>query len=150
MITNSVELVRLRAEWDGVCKMQRHKTMLVASALAFGAIRSTALADAVANLPLLLAFDVLRQVLKQLKRQGLVKSKRHSLGDLMDDAQTAVPWLDWRTLRDGVRRRNAVAHDGAIHPRKQCWEDVDLIGRQLTLWKVVDVPSPIGPNGEIR
>jgi hypothetical protein len=120
--------------------MQERLSMLTATAFAFGLIRPFALTDAVANLPVLLAFDVLGQVLQQLRDEGRFRCKREQLGVLMDDAQTSLAWLDWPALRDGVRRRNEIAHDGKLFDRKQCWDDVRRIEQQLMAWGVLATP----------
>lgn len=92
------------------------------------------------NLPLLLAFDVLRQVLNQLKKEKQFTCSSDHLGPLMDDAKTALPWFDWQAVRDGVHRRNAVAHDGALLDGKVCIADIERIESQLVAWQVIDPP----------
>jgi hypothetical protein len=85
----------------------------------------------------MLAFDVPGETLKQLRDEGDFISKARFVGPLMDDAKGSLRWGDWDALREAVRRRNAVAHDGALHPRSQCWADIDSVETQLNAWGVL-------------
>jgi hypothetical protein len=59
---------------------------------------------------------------------------------LLKAARTSLPWLDWEALRDGVRRRNEIAHEGALFGSDVCLADIMQIERQLAAWKVIDAP----------
>src|SRR5262245_25385227 len=63
------------------------------------------------NLPLLLACDALREALVAARDAGHFACGSDYAGPLMDAAKDALPWSNWQALRDGVRRRNRVAHD---------------------------------------
>lgn len=89
------------------------------------------------NLPLLLAFDVLGQVLREARKQGCFACKRGTLGDLMDAAKTTLVWIDWDELRAGVHRRNGIAHDGELFSANICGKDIENIQGQLVAWGVI-------------
>ena len=124
----------LHPEWAGVVQMRERMKTLAVVAFATGAINAVALREVLYNLPLLLAFDVLRQALALAKREGQFRSQRTGLGDLMDASQTSLAWIDWPTLRAGVRRRNEIAHDGKLFDSAQCLSDIDLVENQLKAW----------------
>jgi hypothetical protein len=56
----------------------------------------------------------------------------------MDSAKTALPWLEWQRLRDGVRLRNEIAHEGTLLSAQVCTQHLDLVAHQLRAWGVID------------
>ena len=138
MIKDPSELTRLQTEWAGVQRMRDRMKLLLTATFASGAFTAPALGDVVYNLPLLLAFDVLRQVLVALKDEGAFTCRTSQLGPLVDAAKSALPWRDWQEIRDGVRRRNEVAHDGMLHNAKSCNKDIEAVGHELVAWGVID------------
>jgi hypothetical protein len=54
---------------------------------------------------------------------------------LVEASQGALSWLDWQAVRDGVHRRNAVAHDGELFDSHTCLADITRI--ELA-WGVID------------
>ena len=131
-------LQHLKLEWAGVAKMRERMRTLVVVTFATGAITGPALASVLYNLPLLLAFDVLQQTLAKARDQNFFPCSRDQLGVLMECAKDCLPWNDWPGLRDGVRRRNQVAHDGQLFSAEQCLLDVANIENQLVSWAVID------------
>src|SRR5882762_5888551 len=105
MIVNANTVTALRSEWTGVVRMRDRMKLLVTATFAGGAFTAPALATVVYNLPLLLAFDVLKQVLLAARDEGQFACSRSQLGNLMDSARVALSWIDWNSLREGVRRR---------------------------------------------
>src|SRR5689334_18849979 len=99
------------SQWAGVLRMHDRMQTLVVNTFVGGGFTGPALAKVVYNLPLLLAFHVLKQVLIAARNKGLFVSSRSNLDTMMDNAKAAMPWVDFTGLRDGVRRRNEVAHD---------------------------------------
>jgi hypothetical protein len=137
MIANPNSLATLQTEWHGVIQMRERMRHLVVSTFAFDANKSPAFGDLFYNLPFLLAFDVLKQVLLQAREEGLFAASRHRLVDLMDSAKTALPWVDWQCLREAVKRRNEVAHDGKLFGDIQCLQDIADIEAQLVAWGII-------------
>ena|SRR5688572_4924512 len=137
MLSDATTFADLRLEWDGVEQMQKRMQTLCVVTFASGGITAHGLAKVVYNMPLLLAFSVLGETLLAIRREGHFTGKRDHVGPLMDDAKTSLTWLDWQSLRDGVKRRNQVAHDGVLFESKQCLEDIDLVRKQLAAWTVI-------------
>jgi len=138
MVTDTPELENLRQEWAGVRRMLQRVQSLCLTTFADAAIAATALPKIVYNLPLLLAFDVLRQVLRQLRNEGKFTCPQSQLGSLVEASKAALPWLDWQAVRDGVHRRNGVAHDGELFDSDTCLADITRIEQQLFAWGVID------------
>lgn len=138
MILNPTRLRTVEAEWEGVIRMRERMDHLVVTTFAFDPITSPVFGNILYNLPLLLAFDVLRQVLMQWEDRDTTSG--HSLEELLDGARTTVPWMDWQCLREAVDRRKEVAHDGRLLGDKQCLQDIANIESQLQAWGVITAP----------
>lgn len=137
MIANLNSLATLQAEWQGMIQMRERIQQLVISTFAFDPIRSPAFGNILYNLPLLLAFDVLKHVLLEAREEGQFIVSGRRLGDLMDSAKISLPWIDWQGLREGVNRRNEVAHDGKLLGDQQCLQDIADVEAQLLAWGVI-------------
>ena len=137
MIKDPDCLRNLKEEWAGVSKMRDRMKMLLAATLAGGAFTAPALGGVVYNLPLLLAYDVLGQALRDLRDQGEFACKSNFLGQLVEASKTRISWLDWQKVRDGVHLRNTVAHDGALHEAKVCWDAIAAVENQLSSWGII-------------
>jgi hypothetical protein len=145
MKLSSATVEKLRVEWDGVVQMRTRMESIVMGTFAggsplsgFSSLAGFAVRDIVYNLPLLLAFDVLKQVLAKARDESLFVCSRNQLGDLMESGKDFLPWIDWDALREGVRRRNAVAHDGELFDGKQCLKDIGSVEAQLVAWNIID------------
>jgi hypothetical protein len=136
LITNATALAAIRSEWSAVLKVRERMNRLMAGPV--GSVADGALHSVVYNLPLLLAFDVLGKVLRALKRQRQVPGERDQLGDLMDIFQGDPSWLEWSVLRDGVRRRNAIAYAGELFPGVECLADIEAVEEQLREWQILE------------
>jgi hypothetical protein len=89
------------------------------------------------NLPFLLAFDLLKQVLMQESDEDKFTGFLPELGDLMDSAKTSLTWVNWQCLREGVKRQNEVAHSGKLFGDIQCLQDIAYIESQLASWGII-------------
>ncbi len=118
--------------------MRERMRHLVLSTFAFDAKKSPAFGDILYNLPFLLAFDVLKQVLLQARDEGRFTGSRPQLGDLIDSAKNSLPWIDWQCLREGVKRRNEVVHDSKLFGDLQCLQDIAHIEVQLLAWGIIN------------
>ncbi len=131
-------VAELQEEWAGVVKMRDQMKTVVTVTFAGGALTGTRLRSIIFNLPLLLAFDVLKQTLAKAKAEKLFKCKGDSLGALMDCAGQTLEWTNWKKMDEAKDRRNEIAHDGALFDQKQCLKDIDSIENQLSAWKIID------------
>ena len=137
MIMNLNSVATLQAEWDGAVRMRDCVRHLVISTFAFDAKKSPAFGDLLYNLPFLLAFSVLKEVLLQAREEGRFTSSRPQLGDLIDSAKNSLPWIDWQCLREAVKRRNEVMQNGRLLGDVQCLQDIAEVEAQLIAWDII-------------
>ena len=145
MIVNPSSLASLQAEWDGAVRMRDRVRHLVSSTFAFDTKKSPAFGDVLYNLPLLLAFNVLKQVLLQAREEGLISSSQRQLSDLMDSAKTALEWIDWQLLWEGVKRQDEVAEGNKLFGDGQCLKYIAFIEAQLVAWGIITAAEPCSP-----
>ena len=143
MILRPSTVKEVKSAWDGVVRMRERmdhiQMMAFAGGLFGGGGAGNALRDVLYNLPLLLAFDVLKQALAAARDENLFNcAARASLGKLMKCGKDSLTWNDWKNLREGVRRRNAVAHDGELFGQKECQKDIASVEAQLIAWEIID------------
>jgi hypothetical protein len=137
MIANPSTLTALQAEWQAVVHMRERMRALAASTFAFDASTSPAFGDILYNLPFRLAFDVLKKVLLQAKAEGIITTSQQRLADLVDSASNTLSWNNWQALRDAVRRRNEVVHEGKLLGDEQCLQDIADVEAQLIAWRII-------------
>ena len=138
MIVDPSSLATLQDEWQTVMQMRERMKELVISTLAVDASTSPAFGDVLYNLPFRLAFEVLKKVLLQAKGEGLIPASQQRLADLMDSATSSLPWNNWQSLRDAVKRRNEVVHEGKLLGDEQCLQGIDDVESQLIAWRIID------------
>ena len=138
MIANPSSLTLLQAEWQTVRQMRERIKGLIITTFAVDAFSSAAFGDVLYNLPFRLAFEVLKKVLLQATAEGLISTSQQRLADLMDSATSSLPWNNWQSLRDAVKRRNEVVHEGKLLGDEQCLQAIDDVESQLIAWRIID------------
>ena len=138
MIFSSTTAAELSTEWSGVIRMRERMQKQVVGA--FVGLHGVGLSSILYNLPLLLAFDMLKTALERARAEKLFDCQgRHpGLSKLMECAKDKLDWIDWNSLQEGVRRRNAIAHDGELYDSEQCLQDIENVEAQLVSWGVVN------------
>jgi hypothetical protein len=127
----------IKEKWSGVIKMRERMKTLVVVTFATGRITGRPVADVVYNLPVLLDFDVIKESLICARDASLFNCRGKSLGVLMDCAKDSLRWIDWQEMRNGVRRRNEIAHDGVLFGSIECLKDIDQVEAQLSDWNLI-------------
>ncbi len=89
------------------------------------------------NVPLLLAYGALDQVLGQLIAEGRFISKARMLGARMEASRDVLPWRDYSLVDEGKNRRNDLAHKGKLLSEADCLRYIKAIGAELKAWGVV-------------
>lgn len=92
------------------------------------------------NLPLVLAYGVLDQVLSDFMEKGLFPSpnrKRPLLGDKMIASRHHLQWRNYEFVEQGKNARNNLAHEGYLLGKFQCLEFIDAIENELNGWGVL-------------
>lgn len=137
MIIHPNSLTHLQEKWQGVIHMRERMDHLVISTFAFDPITSPAFGNILYNLPFLLAFDVLQQVLLQAKEEEQFTGSGQKLADLIESAKVSVPWLDWQSLSEAAARQSEVAQEGKLWGDRQCLQDIASIEAQLCAWGII-------------
>jgi hypothetical protein len=126
---------KVRIEWQGADKM---RTRMVRHVLGgFMGLRQLGLPDAIYNLPLLLAVEVLKKTLQRAKAQYGFESDSWSFADLMAGSRAVLTYENYSALWAAMQRRNAIAHNGELFPAQVCLEDIANIEKQLYAWQLV-------------
>ena len=92
------------------------------------------------NLPFVLAYAVLDQVLAELINQGTFQCAGKEplpLGTKMEASKNAVPWQDYDKIKNGKKDRNDLAHEAKLLNKDKCFEYIDAIETELKAWGVL-------------
>ncbi len=137
MIKDAAELDRVQKEWAVVSDLRgRIKVNLFAGAGLDGFF-SHFLADCANNLPFLHACSVLNETLLQLRDERVFQCKNRTLGALVKAAEHNLTWADYAAVKDIVKKRNELAHEGVLHSREDCWRYISVIETELRGWSVL-------------
>ena len=136
MITDPKILASIRSQWRVVKRFCESSHVQYMSPS--GAYINETPPERFFNLPLILAFSVLDQVLKELIQQGSVPRPNGGLlGAKMKSARSAIAWQNYNYVECGKDERNAVAHDGKLLDREACLAFVNAIEIELYAWQVL-------------
>lgn len=138
MISDSIALAEIRASWQGVEALRGRVQRALLGAFAQGGSSAIFAADAANNLPFVHACAVLNDILGELAREGRFSCKSIFLGRLLAASEEKLPWNDFALIKEGVERRNGVAHRGELLPRGDCWKYIDAIKAELVAWGVLE------------
>jgi hypothetical protein len=138
MIRDRKALTEIRRSWQGVEALRGQlQRSAFASVGLIGGVFPHKLSDAAHNLPFIHAHGILNDTLRQLAVEGTISCSSIFLGKLVSAAKRKLPWQDLNLIRAGVKKRNAVAHNGQLLSRRDCWKHVDATGQELKAWGVV-------------
>jgi hypothetical protein len=94
------------------------------------------------NLPLVLAYSSLDEVLTELAGQGVFTFRaRAMLGEKMKASRNALPWMDYAEVEAGRIARNAIAHDGELLDREECFRFIAAIQAEFVAWGILDAAA---------
>lgn len=108
------------------------------SAIPGGIINETP-PEEIYNLPFVLAYAVLDQVLGELMDQGSSpKPKgRPQLGAKMAASKAVLQWTDYDLVAKGKDVRNDLAHEAKLVAKEDCFRFIDAIEGELKAWGVI-------------
>jgi hypothetical protein len=138
MINDPLMLSEIGKQWAAVRTLCRgsHRQIVMPGA---GTYCETP-PDELFNLPLVLAYGVMDQVLDELILQGTFPNpsgRKPPLGAKMDASRAHPSWLDYAQIELGKKARNDVAHEGTLFPKADCLRFIDAIERQLKAWGII-------------
>ena len=134
---SATELTSFAEQWDVVQRFcsSSHRTWVGPA----GAISETP-PESFFNLPVVLAFSLLDEVLDSLMAQGAFpppRGHRPMLGPKMAASRAHLPWQDYIRVERGKDQRNALAHQGVLISNADCLAIVDAIGVELVAWGAI-------------
>ena len=91
------------------------------------------------NLPFLLAFATLDQVLTELIAQGTIQCQRKfpPFGVKMAAAANILPWQNYALIESLKNVRNDLAHEARLLDKGACFAFIDAIESELKAWRVL-------------
>ncbi len=94
------------------------------------------------NLPFVLAYAILDQVLAELINQDTIQytgKKPPPLGAKMEASKKApeIKWQDYEKIEKGKEDRNDLAHEAKLLDKNKCFEYIDAIETELKAWGVL-------------
>jgi hypothetical protein len=123
-------------DWEGVRKLERkfaNLTWIVPGGSGITESRP----DESYNIPFVLAYAVLDQVLTQPQNEGVFKSKNLLLGNKMHASRNRLPWQDYDKVYSGKEERNDLAHEAKLVAKADCLAYIDAIEVELKAWGVI-------------
>jgi hypothetical protein len=135
MIRDPDVKAEIQQDWAGVRKLCEfvHRCYMMPG---MGVINETRPDDSY-NIPLVLAYAVLDQVLNELIAQGDFKCKSFLLGEKMDASKGTLKWQDYQLVFNGKEARNDLAHKAMLVPKDNCLRFIDGIERELQAWGII-------------
>ena len=140
MIHDQSVLFEIGQEWAAVKKLcaQSHRQAQIPG----GSFIIETPPESFYNLPFLLAYGILDQVLTELIDQGTIqlngkKKKRLLLGDKISASVGVVPWQDYSLIGSGKTARNELAHEATLLNRNDCFQFIKAIETELKAWGVL-------------
>ncbi|MRV70223.1 hypothetical protein GJ700_00620 [Duganella sp. FT92W] len=137
MISNPTIILSLRQQWAVVTRFCSNSHSQYMSSC--GSFINETPPESFFNLPLLLAYGVLDQVLEELVEQGTVPkpSGKPSLGTRMIASCGVIPWKDYDCVDNGRGERNDLAHEGKLLDREACFRFISAVENELKAWHIL-------------
>lgn len=89
------------------------------------------------NLPFILAYAVLDQVLNELINQDVFQCKSWMLGKKLEASRVSLSWQDYDMIEAGKNARNSLAHEAQLLSETQCRTYIECIERELHAWRLL-------------
>ena len=137
MITDAQSLTEIRETWTGVHKLKAHDRFYPILPGAGVINAASFMPEGFWNLPFLLAYSVLDDVLTVLRDQGVFQCESWMLGKKMEASRNHLPWQDYDLVVAGKDARNDLAHGAVMLPKKECFMYIDAIEVELGAWGVL-------------
>jgi hypothetical protein len=141
MIKDQNIRAEIKQGWDAVRALTGWSSGGVASGGCGGVLIVQTPPEQFYNLPLVLAYSVLDDVLGQMIIENIFKCAKkngycYNLGDKMQSSKGNIMWKDYATVNDGRNRRNEVAHKGVLHSEQICRQYINAVEDELKNWRL--------------
>jgi hypothetical protein len=133
MIRDAQRKAEIKQQWAALKKLCQESSSF---ALVGGGVQFNT-PDEHFNLPLLLAYSVLDEVLSELIAEGVFNSPSPKLEPKMVASQGALSWQNYQLVDDGRKTRNKLAHEAKLAGKADCLKFVRAIETELKEWNVI-------------
>jgi hypothetical protein len=125
-------------QWETVRTLSQgvHRTGMASGGAGAVMINETPL-DEHFNLPFVLAFAVLDQVLDELVAQGSFACTRWELGAKMLASKGPIVWTNYSLVDEGKMARNKLAHEAKLVSKADALRFIRAIEDELRAWRIL-------------
>lgn len=134
MITNPAVVSDVRQSWSTIKKLSSEG--LFCGVTLGGWFQLNRPNDAF-NLPFVLAYACLDQVLNELRDQGAFACRSSMLGPKMEASELVLPWQGYAEVLDGKDKRNLLAHEGLLVSKAEALRFIKAIEREFRAWNIL-------------
>lgn len=134
MIKNQSRKQEIKESWLGIRNLQKNLRRLY---VANGSLHMDTAPDETYNLPFVLAYSVIDNVLSELKDQGDIVCNSWMLGAKMEASRNTLPWKDYDLIWAGKEQRNQLAHDSILIDKAECVKYIDAVENELNGWGIL-------------
>lgn len=134
MIIDPVAKNEILQNWKGLIKL---KNSFHTMYLTKGGLVSNSTPQEFYNLPFMLAYTVLDEVLEQLKNEGVFSCNTWMLGPKMKKSRNKIPWKNYDLVNSGKGSRNDLAHKAITLNKTDCLKYIDAIETELKAWEIL-------------
>jgi hypothetical protein len=135
MITDPMILADVRQQWQVVLKLAKGERSYFTEGVQ---ITETWPKEAF-NLPFLLAYAVLDQVLSHLKDQGAFPCPPNEwrLFNKLEASKHYLPWQNYGLIDLGRKARNDLAHEAKVLGKADCKTIIKAVEMELVAWAIL-------------
>lgn len=99
------------------------------------------------NLPFILAYEILEDVLKDFEEDEMFSlpldsngKKKKGLYYLLESSKISpsLKWIDYKTVFRGKENRDNLAHKGILLKKDECLLYINAIEKELKKWSLID------------
>ena len=72
-----------------------------------------------------------------MRDEGVFQCNNRTLGALVKAAEQNLTWADYAAVKEIVKKRNDLAHEGILHSREDCWRYISVIETELRGWSIL-------------
>jgi hypothetical protein len=135
MIQNKDLIERFSSSWTSLKYIQRQ--LSVQYLIPGSGVIGQNSPDETYNLPLILAFSLLDEVLSEFISQGKFKCGSWKLGTKMETSKDVISWIDYQAIFDAKEARNGIAHRSELVTKQLCIKYINEIEAELSAWGVI-------------
>jgi hypothetical protein len=132
----------IEKEWTTIAYLTNYNRSYVVGSAGGAAYINETPPETFYNLPLVLAYAALDDVLAQFIVEGVFRCLKKNgncfnLGDKMDSAKEAISWVNFDLVKEGREARNDLAHESKLVEKHRCLKYIQAVEDELKKWGVI-------------